>query len=297
MWRIAEQGAGPLLARVMVNRLWQHHFGEGIVRTVSDFGVRADPPTHPELLEVLAQDFVAGGWQIKRMQRLMVMSAAYQEDSAADAERLALDPDNRLLWRHRPQRLEAEILRDSILAVSGTLNLQQFGPPFKPPIPAEAIVARNTKDPYPKDAKDTPATRRRSVYMYHKRVTQHPLMQAFDGPDASLSCGRRNSTTVAPQALALLNDPFARDRAADFARKLLAEAGEKPEDWIAQGFWLAISRPPSDKELAASLAFVEQQRERRATRDKSLSADQVRQESLADFCQALFSLNEFIYVD
>ena len=293
----ADHGAGPLLARVMVNRVWQHHFGEGLSRTVSDFGVRGEPPTHPELLEYLAHNFVAGGWQLKRLHRLIVTSSVYMQDDAADEVRTQVDPDNRLLWRRRPQRLEAEILRDSVLAVSGTLNLKQFGPPFKPPIPAEAIVARNTKDPYPKDAKDTPATRRRTVYMYHKRVTQHPLMQAFDAPDASLSCGRRNSTTVAPQALALLNDPFARDRAADFAGRLIAETGEKPEDWIAQGFRLAISRPPSEQELAASLAFLQQQHERRASRDKSLSADQVRQESLADFCQALFSLNEFIYVD
>ena len=293
----ADHGAGPLLARVMVNRLWQHHFGEGLCRTVSDFGVRSEPPTHPELLESLTHDFVAGGWQLKRLHRLIVTSSVYMQDDAADERRMQIDPDNRLLWRRQPQRLEAEILRDTVLAVSGTLNRQQYGPSFKPPIPAEAIVARNTKDPYPKDAKDTPATRRRTVYMYHKRVTQHPLMQAFDAPDASLSCGRRNSTTVAPQALALLNDPFCRDRAADFAQRLIADAGEKPEDWIAQGFRLAISRPPSEKELTTSLAFVEQQREHRAARDKTLSADQVRQEALADFCQALFSLNEFIYVD
>ncbi|HMC12177.1 MAG TPA: DUF1549 and DUF1553 domain-containing protein, partial [Pirellulaceae bacterium] len=259
----AEQGAGPLLARVMVNRLWQHHFGEGLCRTVSDFGVRSDPPTHPELLEYLTHDFVSGGWDLKRLHRQMVTSAVYMQDDTTDQQRLQLDPDNRLLWRRRPLRLQAEVLRDSVLAVSGTLNRQQFGPSFKPPIPAEAIVARNTKDPYPKDAQDTPATRRRSVYMYHKRVTQHPLMQAFDAPDASLSCGRRNSTTVAPQALALLNDPFARDRATDFARRLTAEAGEKPEDWVARGFRLAICRPPTEKELKASLAFLDQQRDRR----------------------------------
>jgi hypothetical protein len=293
----AGQGAGPLLARVMVNRLWQHHFGEGLCRTVSDFGVRSEPPTHPELLEYLTHDFVSGGWTLKRLHRRMVTSAVYMQDDATDKQRLSIDPDNRLLWRRRPQRLEAEVLRDSVLAVSGTLNRQQYGPSFKPPIPAEAIVARNTKDPYPKDAKDTPETRRRSVYMYHKRVTQHPLMQAFDAPDASLSCGRRNSTTVAPQALALLNDPFARDRAADFARRLIAEAGDKPEDWIAHGFRLALSRPPTQSELAASVNFLTQQKERRTARDKSLSADQIRQESLADFCQALFSLNEFIYLD
>ena len=154
------------------------------------------------------------------------------QDTTFDAARAQVDPDNRLLWRRRPRRLEAEILRDAVLAVSGTLNHEPFGPAFKPPIPPEAMVARNTKSPYPQDARDTPATRRRTVYMFHKRVVQHPLMQAFDGPDAAVSCGRRNNTTVAPQALALLNDPFVRDRAADFARRLLAEGDATPERWV-----------------------------------------------------------------
>src|SRR4029077_19008947 len=132
---------------------------------------------------------------------------------------------NRLLWRLRPRRLEAEVLRDTVLAVSGTLNTEPFGPAFKPPIPPEAMLARNTKAPYPRDAVDSNATRRRSVYLFHKRVVQHPLLQAFDGPDAAVSCGRRSVTTVAPQALALLNDRFFRDRAADLARRLLVESG------------------------------------------------------------------------
>src|SRR5207247_2204821 len=140
-----EHGAGALLARVMVNRIWQHHFGEGLVRTVSDFGVRGDRPTHPELLEWLARDFVKGGWRLKRLHRLILMSSVYLEDGSFAAARAKLDPDNRLLWRRRPQRLEAEILRDAVLSVSGTLNLEPFGPAFKPPIPAEAIVARNTQ--------------------------------------------------------------------------------------------------------------------------------------------------------
>jgi hypothetical protein len=177
------------------------------------------------------------------------------------------------------------------------LNPEPYGPAFKPPIPREAIVARNTKDPYPQDAKDTPATRRRSVYMFHKRVVQHPFMQAFDAPDAAVACGRRNITTVAPQALALLNDVFFRDRAADFARRLISEAGDKPEDCVARGYFVALARPPSESERVASVKFLQRQIERRDARDSSLSQEQIRLESLTDFCQTLFAMNEFLYVD
>jgi hypothetical protein len=292
-----EHGAGPLLARVIVNRVWQHHFGEGLSRTVSDFGVRGERPSHPELLEWLTHQFVASGWRLKALHRLILTSSVYMQATAFDASRNAIDPDNRLLWRRRPQRLESEILRDTVHWVSGSLNPEPFGPAFKPPIPAEAIQARNTKDPYPKDIRESRATHRRSVYMFHKRVVQHPLMQAFDGPDAAVSCGRRASTTVAPQALALLNDRFFRDRAVDFSRRLLTESGTKPEDWVERGFRLVVSRPPSDAERTASLQFIERQIERRRARDSSRSPDEIRLHALADFCQALFSLNEFIYVD
>src|SRR6185436_6625830 len=138
-----DHGAGALLARVLVNRVWQHHFGEGLVRTPSDFGTRGEPPTHPELMEWLTSQFVKGGWRLKPLHRLLMTSAVYLQDSAFDANKARLDPDNRWHWRHRSQRLESEILRDALLAVSGTLNLQQFGPAFKPPIAAEAIQARN----------------------------------------------------------------------------------------------------------------------------------------------------------
>src|SRR5213075_685700 len=134
-------------------------------------------------------------------------------------------PDNRLLWRRRPQRIESEILRDSMLAVSGMLKPQMFGPAVKTPVAPEAIQARNMTDPYPKNLKDAPATRRRSVYMFHKRVVQHPLMQAFDGPDTQASCGRRENTTVAPQALALLNDSIIRANALAFAKRTAENGG------------------------------------------------------------------------
>src|SRR5437762_1568915 len=236
-----DHGAGGLLARVMVNRLWQHHFGEGLVRTVDDFGVRGEMPTHPELLEWLANEFVTGGWKLKSLHRAILNSAAYTQSCDFDETRNALDPDNRLLWRRRPQRLEAEILRDSILATSGVLNEEQFGPAFKAPIPKEAMQARNTNDPYPMDLKDSPATRRRTVYMFHKRVVQHPMMQAFDGPDAQTSCGRRSQTTVAPQALALLNDSFMRERAVAFAKRLMGESPSE-QDWVKRAFAIALAR-------------------------------------------------------
>ncbi len=292
-----EHGAGPLLTRVIVNRIWQHHFGEGLVRTAGDFGVRGERPTHPELLEWLCNELISHDWQLKSLHRLLVTSSTYRQSTAFDDQRAAIDPDNRLLWRRRPQRLEAEILRDAILAVSGTLNAEPFGPAFKPPISSDAIVARNTKSPYPKDARDTPATRRRSVYMFHKRVTQNPLLQVFDEPDASVSCARRNTTTVAPQALALLNDTFVRDRAIDCSRRLLADANNNPNDTIDRAFWLALSRTPRDAERNAAVQFVNQQFQARSERESSAPQNEIRQQAIADLCQALFSLNEFIYVD
>ena len=159
------------------------------------------------------------------------------------------------------------------------------------------MLARNTKDPYPKNARDTDLTRRRTIYMFHKRVVQHPLLQAFDGPDAAVSCGRRSITTVAPQALALLNDTFLRDRASDLARRIMAESDATPERWVARGFEVALSRPPSNAERTAAAQFVRTQLERRTTREKSSAPAEHRLRALTDFAQVLFSLNEFIYVD
>jgi len=288
-----EHGAGALVARVIVNRVWQHHFGEGLVRTVNDFGARGEPPTHPELLEWLTSEFVKGGWKLKPLHRLIVTSAVYLQNNKFDAAKAKIDPDNRLLWHRRPQRIEAEILRDAMLAVSGSLNLQMLGPAVKAPVASEAIQARNMKDPYPKDLKDTYATHRRSVYMFHKRVVQQPLMQAFDGPDAQASCGRRENTTVAPQALALLNDTFIRARAGDFARKLYREAGTEAQVRLA---WrLALGRAPSASELEMATTFVNDQIKQRTTRQPT-EAD-AQHLALTDLCQTIFAMNEFMYID
>lgn len=292
-----DQGAGALIARVIVNRLWDHHFGSGLVTTVGDFGVRSEPPTHPELLEWLARDLVQNGWKLKRLHRLILTSATYHQASTGITPP-AQDPDNRLLWKMRPQRLEAEILRDAMLSVSGTLNLTPYGPGFKPPIAGEAMVARNVQGgAYPANVQDSPAVRRRSVYLFHKRVIPYPLLQAFDKPDAQQSCGRRDMTTVAPQALALLNDQFVRTVALDFADRLKKEASDEPAATIRRGFQLSLCRNPSESEQTAATAFLEVQIQARQDRKKETPAHEVRREALADLCQALFSLNEFIYID
>lgn len=292
-----EHGAGALAARVIVNRVWQHHFGEGLVRTVNDFGRRSEPPTHPELLEWLTQEFVKGGWKLKPLHRLLMTSSIYRQGSVFDGEKSKVDPENRLLWRHQPRRIESEALRDSILAVSDTLNRQMFGAAFKAPIASEAIQARNMKDPYPKNLKETDQTFRRSVYMFHKRVVQYPLMQAFDGPDAQASCGRRVATTVAPQALALLNDTFIRGRAEEFARRLVREGGSETGGRVRLAWLLAFAREPASSELRSSMEFLEGQLNRRATRTTETGVVDAGHLALADFCQAIFAMNEFIYVD
>jgi hypothetical protein len=209
----------------------------------------------------------------------------------------SIDPENRLLSRRRPLRLESEALRDSMLAVAGTLNPAMFGPSFKPPIASEAMQARNVKDPYPTNAKDTSATRRRSLYMFHKRVVQYPLMQAFDAPEAQTSCGRRMNTTVAPQALALLNDPFVRRRAEELAVRLQSDAKGDVDHLLRRGFQLCLSREPSAGELAEASAFIHEQTAARRQRDAQVSPGKAQQLALADFCQSLFGLNEFIYID
>jgi hypothetical protein len=183
-----------------------------------------------------------------------------------------------------------------MLAAAGTLNLEPFGPAFKPPIPAEAMVARNTKSPYPTDAKDDAGTRRRSVYMFHKRVVPYPLLQAFDRPDAQQACGRRDQTTVAPQALSLLNDAFVRARSAEMAGRLIGEGGDDAS-LVKQAFELALSRPPSESERSSAVEFLKAQTDRRQARDAAQPAAEVRTAAVADFCQALFSTNEFLYVD
>jgi hypothetical protein len=299
-----KQGGGALLARVMVNRIWHHHFGKGLVPTTSDFGVQGDEPSHPELLEYLTNEFVENGWQIKALHRNILTSSVWQQASTRDTcdERgWEIDPANRLLWRMTPRRLEAEVMRDAMLAVSETLNLQAGGPGFKPYIAPEANLARNIKgEGYPKSAPDDASTRRRSVYMFHKRLIPYPMFQAFDRPDLMTSCDRRQNTTVAPQAMVILNDRFVRTVAGDFAKRLVRNGfGESDarefelRPIIEDAFAAALTRLPTESEMKLSIQFIEAQTIARMERQEP----EPRSEALTDFCQSMFGLNEFIYVD
>jgi hypothetical protein len=282
-WMVDPQhGAGALLARVAVNRLWYHHFGQGLVRTPDDFGTQGEAPTHPELLDWLAGELIRSNWSLKHIHRLIVSSATYQQAADHDARKADADPDNRLLWTRRPVRLEAEILRDAILTASGSLNLKMFGPAVRPFIPREAMATR-TQDPWPKDVVDGPESWRRSVYLFGKRSIRQPMMETFDTPDPNASCGRRLTTTLPTQALALMNDAFVRNQAMRFADRVVELAGPDSEARVRSAYRLSLSRDPSTSEMEAGRKF--------------LSSGTDPKESLVDLCHLLFTLNEFAYVD
>jgi len=295
-----EQGAGALAARVIVNRLWQHHFGRGLVPTPGDFGLRGEPPTHPELLDWLASELIRNGWRLKPLHKLILMSAVYQQSSDHDDRRAKLDSGNRLWWRREPVRIEAEILRDSILSVSGTLNRTLYGPPVKPRMDADAIYSADARyDQWPKDVKEGPPTWRRSIYIFTKRSNLFPFLQTFDAPRAIGACTRRDLTTVPTQGLALLNDVFVREQAQLFAERILWEAPADPASRITRAYSLAFGRKPSQNELSRAMLFLEAQAKQYQEDLGPEATSQPRSAvtALADFCQALVAANEFIYVD
>ena len=268
----------PLTARVMVNRLWQHHFGEGIVRTPSNFGAMGQRPTHPELLDWLAVEFVNSGWSVKHMHRLVMNSAAYRMQSADIEANVASDPENRLVWRMPRQRLNAEILRDSILTVAGALDRTVGGKGVFPYIDPD-LFQSSTSRTWPGRPDDDPATWRRSLYVFSKRTIRYPLFEAFDQPDMITSVDRRNRSTVAPQALLLMNNRFINMQAELFAERVRREAGADIGGQVERAFELALARPPSVYESDKAREFV------------AGNAD-----GLSDLCRTLFNLNEFAYV-
>ncbi|MGI9244550.1 MAG: DUF1549 and DUF1553 domain-containing protein [Verrucomicrobiales bacterium] len=272
-----ERGAGHLLARVIANRVWFYHFGRALAPDPNDFGHASPPPAMPELLDHLAAFLIDHGWSLKALHRYILESATYRQGTTLTPAAAERDPENRYWHRRRPMRLEAEALRDTILAVSGRLNDERFGPGVFLPVPEDQILSRLGK-PYPKDIADAPPVWRRSIYTFIKRTVPVPLNRTFDGPDNSSSCGRRPHTTVAPQALHLLNNPIIRKRATDFAERIVRECGAEPSSQVERAYLLALSRPPNSAELQGSLAFLDEY-------------------PLADFCQTLFTLNEFIYID
>jgi hypothetical protein len=286
-----------LTARVMVNRLWQHHFGEGLVRTPDNFGTMGDLPTHPDLLDWLASELVDGGWRLKRLHKMILLSSAYQMASThpLEAEYSQVDVANKLWWRRNRLRLEAEPLRDAMLAVSGQINLAAGGPSFMPPASREALEGLSKKD----DAWQTSPPdqqRRRSVYMMTKRSLLLPLMTTFDFADTTQPVAQRTISTVAPQALALLNNEFVHQQSRALAARVVAEAGDSPVAQIEQAWWLALSRAPTDRERASTLAHLQSQ-QAHSIEPAEGDPPQSPQTPLESLCHVLLNLNEFIYID
>jgi Protein of unknown function (DUF1553)/Protein of unknown function (DUF1549) len=283
----------PLTARVMVNRLWQHHFGVGLVATPSDFGALGDAPTHPELLDWLAVEFVEHGWSLKHMHRLMVTSAAYCQDSSVDPRNpkhekaLAADRENKLLWHANRRRLEGEALRDAMLVLSGELNPRMYGMSARPKLPEK--ISNYAWKP---DAKIEDQNRR-SIYVFVKRNMRYPLFDAFDWPDLHNSCGRRVVTTTAPQALLLLNGDFTKERADKLSADLLAKYRTDDTILVAQGYRRAWSRPATTDETELGVRFINKQ----TTLLEAKHGNNARAQAVADFCHALLNANEFLYVD
>ena len=267
----------PLLGRVMANRIWQHHFGRGIVRTPSDFGSQGERPTHPGLLDWLAVEFAEQGWSIKQMHRLIMQSSTYRLASVASPRGIEVDPDNRLLGRMSRRRLDADAIRDSLLAVSGALNLKMGGVGVIPPLSKEEILAARMPHLWPANP-DPEEYNRRSVYLQMKRSLTVPMLQIFDAPDTARSCARREASTVAPQALAMMNSSFVLDQADTFASRLRRETDGASGSLVDAAWRIALGRLPDSEERATALAFLDRN-------------------PLPRFCLMLLNLNEFLYVD
>ena len=274
----------PLTARVMMNRLWQEHFGRGIVRSSDNFGRAGVPPTHPELLAWLARDFMDGDWRIKRMHKRIVMSSTYRMSSAEDNPRAqAIDADNEYFWRQNLRRLDAEAIRDSMLAVSGRLNLEMGGRGFFPKLSAEVLETESRPGFGWGDSSATEQSRR-SVYIYLKRTLMVPFLETFDYTNTAESVGTRPVTTVAPQALLLLNSEFANEHAVALADRVRREAGPDRRQQIDRLFRLAFGRAPKANETTLANRLLDRRVQKGA-------------DPLQSLCLVVLNLNEFIYVD
>jgi len=265
------QPSNPLTARVMVNRIWQGHFGIGLVETASDFGRNGAKPTHPALLDWLASEFISTGWSIKKMHRQIVLSATYRQSSRIDPAAQEQDADARLLWRYPPRRLEAEAIRDSMLAVSGRLNLQSGGPGFN------LFRSRGGLNGFPPVESFEVDGRRRMIYAHKVRMEREIVFGAFDCPDAGQSMARRRQSTTPIQALNLFNSRFTLEEATALAQRVASESGDDPADQIRRAYRLCLSREASPAEVADAAPLV-------------------REHGLAALCRVLFNCNEFLFL-
>ena len=262
----------PLTARVLVNRVWQHHFGTGLVSTPSDFGKNGARPTHPELLDWLASEFIAGGFRIKALQRLILTSAVWRQASAPRREALAIDADNRLLWRFPPQRLEAEAIRDSVLQTSGALDRRIGGPSFS----LHEVDRENVYHYRPKEDFG-PAEMRRMIYALKVRMEQDAVFGAFDCPDGSLVMPKRSVSTTPLQALNLWNSRFMLQQAERLAARISAGAGDEAPAQVRAAWRLVFQRPPDADEITDAVQLVQTA-------------------GLPALCRALFNSNEFLFL-
>jgi Protein of unknown function (DUF1553)/Protein of unknown function (DUF1549) len=301
----------PLTARVFMNRVWQHHFGRGIVGTPNDFGIRGEAPSHPELFDFLATEFVANGWRLKAIQRMIVLSNTYQQASkvpTSDQSRKA-DPDNHLLWRMNRRRLEGEGLRDAMLAAAGNLNRQVGGPSVRVPLEPEVydlIFTEGEPDGLWHVTPDVAQHTRRSLYLLAKRNVRLPMLEAFDQPSTLTPCADRAVSTFAPQALILMNGPFAQEQSRAMSASLLTECGADVEKQVTRAYRRAFGRLPTADELQIAKEFLRDQSESAADRLRArlpagvpdglpADADVAHAVALADFCLALFNANEFVH--
>jgi mono/diheme cytochrome c family protein len=284
-WIASEKN--PFTARVFVNRVWQYHFGKGIVPTANDFGKLGEQPSHQELLDYLAHDFMTGEWKLKRLHKLIMLSNTYRLSAQADETNLKADPANTYLWRFNMRRLSGEEVRDSILAVTGSLNLKQYGPSTYPKIPREVLAGQSVPGQgWPTSAPDE--ANRRSVYAHVKRSLRVPILVGFDQPDPDSSCPVRYVTTVPTQSLGLLNGEFANEQAEIFAKRLQKDSPNDLSAQVTRAIRLTTGRVPTADEVKADVAFVARLKEKHKLDDFK---------ALTQFCLLCLNANEFVYLD
>mgnify|MGYP001379468913 CR=1 FL=1 len=284
----------PLTARVMVNRIWFHHFGRGLVETLSNFGNAGTRPSHPQLLDWLARTLIEEKWSIKQMHRVMMNSNAYRQLSAIRPAAEEVDPENRLLWRMPLKRMEAEVIRDSILAVAGRLHDSPFGPPDPVDVRPDGLVT----------SRESPDGWRRSIYIRHRRKHMPTILETFDLPQMIPNCVERPDSTVASQALHLFNDAMIRSLADSFAERVAHEAGKQPYKQIERSYQLAMGRMPSDAEREIGLAALEEltrlwrlRRQEPGTTDKTSKKTSPSQRALSTYCHTLLNSAGFLFID
>ncbi|MGI8785347.1 MAG: DUF1549 and DUF1553 domain-containing protein, partial [Acidobacteriota bacterium] len=293
--------SNPLPSRVIVNRVWQYHFGTGLVETSSNFGLSGEAPTHPKLLDWLASEFVSSGWSLKKLHRMILKSNTYQQASRHRAMAAKTDPGNRLLWRFPRGRLEGEAVRDAALAVAGLLNTKMGGPSVFPELPP-GMVSRGGW----KVSQDLAERNRRSVYVFVRRNTRYPLFETFNMPDTHESCARRDVTTSPQQALTMMNSRLSLEWAQSFAARVLNAAGRDQTEQVRRAYRIAYSRLPDAKELLLAQEFFKRQRgiiAARAARGEKLALPAATNTALGsidaavlvDFCHMLINSNEFVY--